>query len=164
MTEPIRPSVWCRAMWKTGLSVSAVRIAREEYQGCPSRDRKRLSPPAFDNFVGEPDREAAALAQAGVIRAPLRDLVVLLGNVAAAVLVQLRGKMGIQGSEEEQTSYIAPSCDTTGRSHAAGHPAKLPYQATHGTLMRWAEVPNDAQQGSRLSDFVVSNDSSRNPC
>ena len=92
MTEPIRPSVWCRAMWKTGLSVSAVRIAREEYQDCPSRGRKRLGPPALDSFVGEPDREAAALAQAGVIRAPLRDLVVLLGNVAAAVLVQLRGK------------------------------------------------------------------------
>ena len=30
----------------------------------------------------------------------------------------LNGKMGIQGSEEEQTSYIAPGCGATGSIHA----------------------------------------------
>ena len=35
MTKPIRPSVWRRARRNTALSVSAVRIASGEYQGCP---------------------------------------------------------------------------------------------------------------------------------
>ena len=33
--EPIRPSVWRSADWNTTLSVSAVKIAKGEYQGCP---------------------------------------------------------------------------------------------------------------------------------
>jgi hypothetical protein len=35
--EPISPSVWRRAKPNTARSVSAVRIARGEYQGCPPR-------------------------------------------------------------------------------------------------------------------------------
>ena len=35
MTEPIRPSAWRRARRNTARKVSAVRIARGEYQGCP---------------------------------------------------------------------------------------------------------------------------------
>src|SRR4051794_25856978 len=35
--EPIRPSVWRRARRNTARSVSAVRIASGEYQGCPPR-------------------------------------------------------------------------------------------------------------------------------
>jgi hypothetical protein len=35
MIEPINPSVWRRARWNMALSVSAVRIANGEYQGCP---------------------------------------------------------------------------------------------------------------------------------
>ena len=35
MREPIRPSVWRRARRNTALSVSAVRIAKGEYHGCP---------------------------------------------------------------------------------------------------------------------------------
>ena len=35
MTEPIRPSVWRRARRNTARSVSAVRIAKDEYQGWP---------------------------------------------------------------------------------------------------------------------------------
>ena len=33
--EPISPSVWRSARWNTALSVSAVRMARGEYQRCP---------------------------------------------------------------------------------------------------------------------------------
>ena len=36
-TEPISPSVWRRPRRNTARSVSAVRIARAEYQGCPPR-------------------------------------------------------------------------------------------------------------------------------
>ena len=35
--EPISPSVWRSARRNTARSVSAVRIARGEYQGCPPR-------------------------------------------------------------------------------------------------------------------------------
>jgi hypothetical protein len=35
MTEPIRPSIWRNARRNTARSVSAVRIARDECQGCP---------------------------------------------------------------------------------------------------------------------------------
>ena len=35
MTEPIRPSVWRSARRNTALSVSAVRMASDEYQGWP---------------------------------------------------------------------------------------------------------------------------------
>ena len=35
--EPIRPSVWRSAERNRTRSVSAVRIARGEYQGCPPR-------------------------------------------------------------------------------------------------------------------------------
>src|SRR5215217_294714 len=50
-----------------------------------------LRPPSRDRFIGEPDREAAALTQAGVIGGPVRDLALLPGNVASAGLVQLEG-------------------------------------------------------------------------
>ena len=33
--EPIRPSVWRSAKRNAALSVSAVKIAKGEYQGCP---------------------------------------------------------------------------------------------------------------------------------
>jgi len=42
--------------------------------------------------------------------------VLLLANMAAAVLVQLERQGGIQGSEKEQTSYIASGFCATGRS------------------------------------------------
>jgi len=35
--EPIRPSVWRKARRNTARSVSAVRIAKGEYQACPPR-------------------------------------------------------------------------------------------------------------------------------
>ena len=35
MTEPIRPSVWRSARRNTARSVSAVRMAKGEYQDCP---------------------------------------------------------------------------------------------------------------------------------
>jgi len=37
----------------------------------------------------------------------------------------LNGKVGVQGSEEEQTSYIAPGCGAIGRIHATTPQASL---------------------------------------
>src|SRR3954465_10293638 len=52
----------------------------------------RLRLPRLDCFMGEPDRQAAALAEAGVISWPVRDLALLPWDVVAAVLVQLEGQ------------------------------------------------------------------------
>ena len=132
--------------------------------GLPAPGRTRLGPPALDSFVGEPDRQAATLAQAGVIRAPVDNLVLLLGDVAAAVLVQLERQDGHPGVGGGTNLLHCSGCGTTGRIHATMPPAKLPYQAPHGSLMRWTEIPNDAQQGSRTSDLVVADGAGRNPC
>jgi len=59
--------------------------------------RPWFSRPRRDRLLGHPDRQAAALAQAGVIRRPVRDVERLLGNVVASVGVQLEGQDGIQG-------------------------------------------------------------------
>ena len=94
MTEPISPSVWRRAKRNTARRVKAVRMARGEPQGCPPRVVRgsggaRLGGPGSDRLIGEPDRQAATLAQAGGLSRPVRDVVLLPGNVASAGLVQL---------------------------------------------------------------------------
>ena len=69
--EPISPSVWRRARWNTVRRGSAVRIARGAYQGCPPRVvHGWLRPPGRDRLLREPDRQAPALTQADVLRAP----------------------------------------------------------------------------------------------
>jgi hypothetical protein len=83
--EPISPSVWRSARRNTVRRVSAVRIARGAYQGCPPRVvRGRLRPPGRDRLLREPDRQAPTLTQADVLRAPVRHPVPLLGDVVTA--------------------------------------------------------------------------------
>ncbi len=54
---------------------------------------------------GEPDHKAAALARAGVLRAPVRDLVRLLGNAVPAALVQ-RERQGGHPAIREVTGLL----------------------------------------------------------
>src|SRR5215218_20424 len=68
--------------------------------GLPAPGRARLGSPRLDSFIGDPDRQAAAPAQGGVILTPVRDLALLLGNVVTAVLVQLEGQGGHPGIRE----------------------------------------------------------------
>ena len=98
--EPISPSVWRSARRNTVRRVSAVRIARGEYQGCPPRVvRGWLRPPGRDRLLREPDRQAPALTQAGVLRAPVRHPVPLLGDVVTASSgVGLERHRGFRGS------------------------------------------------------------------
>ena len=94
--EPIRPSVCRSARRNTARSVSAVRIARGEYQRCPPRvGRGSARHASTASFVNQ-TVEAAALAQAGIIRAPVRDLVLLSWNAVAAVVVQFEWQVGAQ--------------------------------------------------------------------
>ena len=58
-----------------------------------------LGTPGRDRGLGEPDRQAAALAQSGVIRWPIGDLVPLLWDMMATILVRFEGQDGLPGSE-----------------------------------------------------------------
>src|SRR3954468_2398923 len=83
---------------------SAERQSRQDGElgipGLATPGGARLSPPGCDCLVGEPDRQAPALAQAGVIGRPVRDLAPLSRNVVAGGLVQLEGQGGHPRSEE----------------------------------------------------------------
>ena len=100
MTEPISPSV-CRYARRNTARERQRREDRElRIPGLAAPGGARLGPPGCDRLVGEPDRQAPALAQAGVIGRPVRDLVPLSRNVVAAGLVQLEGQDGHPRSEE----------------------------------------------------------------
>ena len=54
MTEPIRPSVWRSARRNTARKVSAVRIAKGEYQGClPAVVRGAARQPSTASVVNQ---------------------------------------------------------------------------------------------------------------
>src|SRR5215210_5547035 len=60
--------------------------------GLSAPGRSGFGHPRLDRLSGEPDRQAPTLTQAGVIGRPVRDLVLLPGDVVAAGLVQLEGQ------------------------------------------------------------------------
>jgi hypothetical protein len=109
---PINPSAWRRAKRKTARRVSAIRVARGEYQGCPPGVVRGV---ARHSLVGEPHREAPALTQAGVVLMPVPHLALLLGNMMAAVMVQLERQGGRSGIREERSSYVGRACSATGQ-------------------------------------------------
>jgi len=65
------------------------------------------------------------LAQAGVIRAPVHELVLLLGNVTAAVPVQLERQGGHPGSGQGGASYTGAVLGATGWVRATKSPPHL---------------------------------------
>src|SRR3954447_19592636 len=107
-TEPISPSVCRYASRNTTLNVSAVRIARSEYSGCPPRLVRRLGLPRLDRLAREPHRQAAAPAQALVVLPPVRDPALLFRDVMAAVLVQLEGQGGHPGGSRRAALLLQP--------------------------------------------------------
>ena len=68
--EPISPSVWRSARRNTARSVSAVSDRQGRVPGLPAAGRARLRAPGRDRLIAEPDRQAPALTQAGVVFAP----------------------------------------------------------------------------------------------
>ena len=130
MREPIRPSVCAVAKRNTARSVRAVRMASSEYQGCPPRVVRGSARQARDRLVGEPDRQTPALTQAGVIGGPVRDLVLLPWNMAAAGLVQLERQGGYPRSEE-------------GRRPTPPRPPHQPPQPIHAPQPRILPLPRD---------------------
>src|SRR4051812_1941322 len=57
--------------------------------GLATSCRARLGRPGGDRLLGKPDRQAPALAQAGVVGRPIGDLMPLSRDMVTAVLVQL---------------------------------------------------------------------------
>src|SRR4051794_15450841 len=109
MTEPISPSVCRYASRNTALNVSAVRIARSEYAGCPPRLVRRSASHAStasseNQTVKLPRRRR--LSSYSRQFAPVRDLALLLRDVVASVLVQLERQGGHPGSDGGLPCYL----------------------------------------------------------
>ena len=96
------------------------RQRRQDRQGrvvrLPARGRARLRPPGRDRLLGEPDRQAPALAQGGVVLGPVRDPVPLLGDVVTASGVGLERHGGIRGSWKGPVLLPHPAPAPTRRS------------------------------------------------
>ncbi|MEO9191725.1 MAG: hypothetical protein ABI224_17230, partial [Acetobacteraceae bacterium] len=56
-----------------------------------------LGAPGRDCSLGEPDGQAAALAQRSIVLRPIRDLVPLLRDMMAAILIRFERHNGFQG-------------------------------------------------------------------
>src|SRR5919206_5399637 len=59
--------------------------------GLPASCGARLGAPGRDRRLREPDRQAPALAQGGVIRRPIGDPMSLFGNAVPAFSIDLEG-------------------------------------------------------------------------
>ena len=94
MMDPINPSVWRNAKRKTARSVMAVVIAKLETR-LPATGGPRLRAPGRDRGLGEPDRQAAATAQASVVCGPVCDSMALLRNMVMAVSEALERQRAI---------------------------------------------------------------------
>src|SRR4051794_11879766 len=86
--------------------------------GLPAPGRTWLGLPPLDGFIGEPDCQAPALAEAGVVFTPVRYLALLPGNMLATVLVQLEGHAGHPGAGERSSCYSGSTCSATCRIRA----------------------------------------------
>src|SRR3954451_19046432 len=86
--------------------------------GLSAPGRPWLGLPRLDGVIGEPDRQAPALAEAGVVLAPVRYPALLPGNTVAAVLVQLEGHAGHPGAGERSSCYSGSTCSATGQIRA----------------------------------------------
>src|SRR3954453_2940487 len=89
-----------------------------------TRRGARLPLPGRNRRLREPDRQAPALAQGSIVLGPVRDLVLLLGNVVAAVLVQLERQGRLPGIR--------------GGAHLIRHPAPATNQPIRETRLQSA--------------------------
>src|SRR3954452_5752445 len=155
--EPISPSVWRSARRNTVRRGSAVRIARGAYQGCPPRVvRGRLRPPGRDRLLREPDRQAPALTQAGVIRAPVRHPVALLGDVVTASCMGLERHKEFPGIVGGGGSLPHPPCEAKRATAVAC--TILPIEAARrpparGAGSSWASAPRQSRGSRGFSSY-----------
>jgi hypothetical protein len=81
----------------------------------------------LDGFIGEPDRQAPALAEAGVVLPPVHHLPLLFEDMVAAVLVQLEGHAGHPGrqGDDSRADYVS-ACGVT--LSGSGYPTRFSAQ------------------------------------
>ena len=112
--------------------------------GLPAAGGAWRSPPGRDRLVAEPHRQAAALAQAGVVLAPVRDLVLLLGDVVAAVLVQLERQGGHPGIRDGAIPLPRPDLQRRALRDFVAH-----YNATWLVARHGYRTPNQVRAEQR---------------
>src|SRR4051794_9524133 len=116
--EPISPSVWRRARRNTARSVSAVRIAKGEYQGCPPRVVRGA---ARHPSIASSENHTVRLPRWRKLASYSRQFITFrfcLGMWWRRSWFSLNGKVGIRRSEKGQSSYVGPARSATGRIHA----------------------------------------------
>src|SRR5215218_4743326 len=115
--------------------------------GLPAPGRTWLGLPRLDGFIGEPDCQAPALAEAGVVLTPVRYLALLPGNMLATVMVQLEGHAGHPGAGKRSSCYSGSTCSATGRIRATTPPVPLDQSsaATRSPLL--LGIPNPVSPG-----------------
>src|SRR3954451_10419534 len=121
--------------------------------GLPAPGRTWLGLPRLDGFIGKPDCQAPALAEAGVVLTPLRYLALLPGNMLATVLVQLEGHAGHPGAGERSSCYSGSTCSATGRIRATTPRGAGSRLRSPSTAASWVAYPPDV--GSGASDCSV---------
>jgi hypothetical protein len=82
----------------------------------PSSGESTANPgaPGRDRGLGEPDRQAAATAQAGVVRSPVRDPMALLRNMVTAVSEALERQRGILDGRRHRQALSLPQPPAAG--------------------------------------------------
>ena len=122
MTEPISPSVWRNGRRNTARSVSAVRIAKGEYQGCPPRVVRGS---ALHAWIASSVNQTVRLPRWRRPASYSRQFVTLclcLGMWWRRSWFNLNGKAGIRGSEKGRSSYVGPARSATDRIRATTPP------------------------------------------
>src|SRR3954465_13743269 len=122
MTEPISPSVSRYASRNTALNVSAVRIARSEYSGCPPRLVRRSASHAS---TASSENQTVTLPRRRRLSSYSRQFVTLRfcsGMWRRRSWFSLKGKVGIRGSAGEPPNYSSPAPGATGRIRATTQP------------------------------------------
>src|SRR5215208_6960265 len=122
-TDP-RPAGGTKAVRRLHAALNGTREHGAEGEGCQDRQarvpglsapgRSGFGRPRSDRLSGEPDCQAPTLTQAGVISGPVRDLVLLPGDVVAAGLVQLEGQGGHSRSEGSRSPTLPSSSAPAG--------------------------------------------------
>src|SRR5215212_7377862 len=116
--EPINPSVWRRARRNTARRVSAVRIARGEYQGCPPGVVRGA---ARHPSMASSENHTVKLPRWRRLASYSRQFITFrfcLGIWWRRSWFNLNGKVGIRRSKKGRSSYVGPARSATGRIHA----------------------------------------------
>src|SRR3954463_12188765 len=110
--------------------IRVVRLATRRGAGVrlPGRNRR----------LCEPDRQAPVLAQGGIVLGPVRHLVLLLGNVVAAVLVQLERQGRLPGIRSGAHPLPPPPPATTQPIRATR--LRLSYLSAHARAWLYSRV------------------------